>query len=65
MFGEESVAVCHPGFFGGKRRITALDVARPRACTATRRFDWQHWLESAGLDEVNAMRGRASSITAW
>ncbi|AOY94395.1 LysR family transcriptional regulator [Cupriavidus sp. USMAA2-4] len=58
MFGEESVAVCHPGFFGGKRRITALDVAQaPRLHLATRRFDWQHWLESAGLDEVNAMRG--------
>jgi len=58
MFGEESVAVCHPGFFRGKRRVTVQDVAQAaRLHLATRRFDWQHWLESAGIDEVNAMRG--------
>ncbi len=58
MFGEESVAVCHPDFFGGRKRIGAQDIARaPLLHLATRSFGWKQWMEAAGIDDVNAMRG--------
>jgi DNA-binding transcriptional LysR family regulator len=58
LFGEESVAVCHPDFFSGRKRIGAQDLARaPLLHLATRSFGWKQWMEAAGIDDVNAMRG--------
>jgi len=61
MFREESVAVCHPDFFGGRKRIGARDVARaPLLHLATRSFAWKQWMEAADIDDaddVNALRG--------
>jgi len=58
MFSEESVAVCHPDFFRGGMRIGAQEIARsPLLHLATRILGWKQWMESAGIDDVNAMRG--------
>lgn len=58
MFGEESVAVCHPDFFGGKKRVSVNDIARsPLLHLVTRSFGWKQWMEAAGIDDVNALRG--------
>ncbi|CAN7327619.1 Glycine cleavage system transcriptional activator [compost metagenome] len=58
MFDEESVAVCHPDFFGGKKRISPQDIAlSPLLHLATRILGWKQWMEAAGIDDVNAMRG--------
>ncbi|WP_349606800.1 MULTISPECIES: LysR substrate-binding domain-containing protein [Cupriavidus] len=58
LFGEESVAICHPDFFSGRKRIGAHDIARaPLLHLATRSFGWKQWMEAAGIDDVNAMRG--------
>ncbi|SPA30858.1 putative transcriptional regulator, LysR family [Cupriavidus taiwanensis] len=58
LFGEESVAVCHPQLFGRKKRLDASDIAHaPLLHLATRSFGWKQWMEAAGIDDVNAMRG--------
>ncbi len=58
MFNEESVAICHPDYFGRRKRIDATDIARaPLLHLATRSFGWKQWMDAAGIDDVNAMRG--------
>jgi DNA-binding transcriptional LysR family regulator len=58
LFGEESVAVCRPDFFGRRKRIDARDIAQaPLLHLATRSFGWKQWMEAADIDDANAMRG--------
>ncbi len=58
LFGEESVVVCRPDFFKGRRRPTLQDIAAaPRLHLATRDHDWQRWMQSAGIESINPMSG--------
>ncbi|ALD93313.1 LysR family transcriptional regulator [Cupriavidus gilardii CR3] len=58
LFPEESVPVCHPDYFGGRKRIRPADIAGAELLhLSTRQFEWEQWMRLAGVEDVNAMRG--------
>lgn len=58
LFAEESIVVCHPGFFAGRSTVSEAEVAAAaRLHLASRALDWKHWMESAGIDLAHPMGG--------
>ena len=59
LYREELVAACSPQWLAARRIRTPGDLVRSRQLlhSRSRRGDWAHWFEAAGISDAKAGRG--------